>query len=172
LLETLNQALMFVHSGVSQGEPLSVMGDRYIIRISGEDTSGAYAIFDFWIPPGHGSPPHVHHREDETFIVQQGELTFFIGTSRDRLVARPGSIIHAPKSVPHFFRNEGEVPVQALTIVTPAGFENFFREIGVKLDSLEALPVPPTDEQLSMMMTKAPDFGLEILAPPPWIPEQ
>src|SRR5436190_2164343 len=90
----------------SQGRAYSVLGDRYIFKVTGEQTGGAYALFDFLILPGNCSPPHVHHREEEGFWILSGELSFFIGSERKRIVAKAGEYIHAPRNVPHFFRNE------------------------------------------------------------------
>ena len=44
-----------------------VLGDRYTLLLSAEETGGAYSLFDFEVPPGRGSPPHIHSREDESF---------------------------------------------------------------------------------------------------------
>jgi mannose-6-phosphate isomerase-like protein (cupin superfamily) len=157
--------------GPRQGQAYSVVGDRYIFKATGAESDGAYAFFDFFIPPGNGSPPHVHHREDEGFHILAGELTFFIGAERRRVVARVGDFVHAPRDVPHFFRNEGSVPVHALALVAPAGLERFFAEVGVPLNSAEAPPLPAAPEQMKKMLEVAPKYGLEILGPPPWVSE-
>ena len=54
--------------------------------------------------PGHG--PRLHrHPYDETWVVQEGNLTFQLGDERHR--AGPGDIIIAPPGVPHKFTNDG-----------------------------------------------------------------
>ena len=54
--------------------------------------------------PGQG--PRLHrHPYDETWIVQEGNLTFHLGDTRHQ--AGPGDIIFAPPGVPHKFTNNG-----------------------------------------------------------------
>ena len=54
--------------------------------------------------PGQG--PRLHrHPYDETWVVQEGNLTFQLG--EERLEAGPGDIVIAPPGVPHKFTNEG-----------------------------------------------------------------
>ena len=73
-----------------------------------------------------GPPPHIHHREDESFFVLEGEFEFVVGGQARR--AKPGDFLTGPKGVPHFFRNVGQTPGRLLIICRPAGFENFARE--------------------------------------------
>jgi quercetin dioxygenase-like cupin family protein len=56
-----------------EGRSIWVVGDRYTIKCSGKDTSGAYALLEAVIPPGAGPPPHIHSREDEAFYVLDGD---------------------------------------------------------------------------------------------------
>jgi hypothetical protein len=51
----------------------SVAGDRVTILLAGDETNGAYTIMESLVPPGGGPPPHLHHREDEGFLVITGE---------------------------------------------------------------------------------------------------
>lgn len=157
--KTSNSILM----SPGEGRSFSVVGDIYTFKAVGEDTNGTYALFEFYIPPQNGSPPHIHHREDETFYILEGELTFQI---EDRKVVVPsGSFLHAPKGVPHSFSNEGTVPVKTITSVVPAGLEKFFEEVGYPVTDKDT-PVPVTpDEQIAKMLEIAPKYGMEILPP-------
>ena len=54
--------------------------------------------------PGHG--PRLHrHPYDETWFVEQGNVTFQAG--QDRLQAGPGDVVIVPGGVPHKFINDG-----------------------------------------------------------------
>jgi mannose-6-phosphate isomerase-like protein (cupin superfamily) len=54
--------------------------------------------------PGHG--PRLHRNPyDETWVVQEGTLTFQLGDERFRVGA--GDIVIAPPEVPHKFTNHG-----------------------------------------------------------------
>jgi len=54
--------------------------------------------------PGKGLRLH-RHPNGETWVVQEGSLTFQLGDTRHN--ARPGDIIIAPANVPHKFTNDG-----------------------------------------------------------------
>ncbi|MBW4617281.1 MAG: hypothetical protein KME21_29470 [Desmonostoc vinosum HA7617-LM4] len=41
-----------------------------------EDTNGQYTLAELRVDPEIGPPPHIHHREDEAFYIQEGELEF------------------------------------------------------------------------------------------------
>lgn len=147
-----------------EGRSFSVVGDIYTFKAVSEDTDGAYALFEFFIPPQHGSAPHIHHREDETFYILEGELTFHVGARK--IVVPAGGFVHAPKGIPHFFKNEGSIPVKTITSVVPAGLEKFFEEVGYPITDKNA-PVPVTiAEQIEKMKAVAPKYGLELLPPP------
>jgi quercetin dioxygenase-like cupin family protein len=54
--------------------------------------------------PGHG--PRLHrHPYDETWIVQEGNLTFQL--DEEHVSVGPGDIVIAPSNVPHKFTNNG-----------------------------------------------------------------
>src|SRR6516164_10765175 len=46
---------------------------------TGEDTQGEFALIALSSRKGNVPPPHIHHREDETFYVLEGEMTFSAG---------------------------------------------------------------------------------------------
>lgn len=146
-----------------RGTFVSIVGDAYEIKLTGEDTGGAYAVFEFTVLPGNGPPPHVHHREHEAFFVQEGVITFII--EGREITAGPGTFLHAPRDVGHQFQNRGAVTARMLCWVVPAGLERFFLEIGEPLAGPDAPPLPPTPEHLARIMAVAPDYGLEIFAP-------
>jgi mannose-6-phosphate isomerase-like protein (cupin superfamily) len=63
--------------------------------------------------PGHG--PRLHrHPYDETWIVEEGSLTFQAGD--ERLSAGPGDIVIVPADVPHKFTNDGPGPSRLVCI--------------------------------------------------------
>jgi quercetin dioxygenase-like cupin family protein len=54
--------------------------------------------------PGHG--PRLHrHPYDETWVVQEGNLTFQVG--EDRQEAAAGDVVIVPADAPHKFTNDG-----------------------------------------------------------------
>jgi quercetin dioxygenase-like cupin family protein len=93
------------------------------ILMSGE-TGGQFLLAEVEVEPGYGPPPHVHTREDEVFLVQSGQFEFWIdGTTTQ---AGPGTVVFAPRNVPHTFRGAGEGTARATVMVTPGALEQFF----------------------------------------------
>jgi Mannose-6-phosphate isomerase len=145
-----------------EGKSLWVLGDLYTFKVVGDDTDGKQAIVEVISQPENGPPPHIHHREDEAFYVLEGEFSFLCGDSS--FTATAGSFIHIPKGMLHTFNNTGKIPGRLLFIITPAGFEKFFEEIGEPAtDKLS--PPPPNPATVEKLMTLAPKYHLEIRIP-------
>src|SRR3954453_5927626 len=107
---------------------LGLVGDTYTILVSGADTAGRYTLIDMHVPPGGGPPPHRHDFE-EMFTILDGEIELtFRGVSA---VATAGETINVPANAPPQFRNVSERPARLLCLCTPAGEEEFFKEVGV-----------------------------------------
>jgi uncharacterized cupin superfamily protein len=56
---------------------------------------------DVEVPPGVGSPWHVHRDEDEWFYVRDGEFELYVGDAH--LTLKAGGFAYGPKGVPHTF---------------------------------------------------------------------
>src|SRR6478609_7835787 len=107
---------------------LGVVGDTYTILVAGADTAGRYTLIDMHVPPGGGPPPHRHDFE-EMFTILDGEIELtFRGV---RAVATAGETINVPANAAHVFRNVSERPARLLCLCSPAGQEEFFKEVGV-----------------------------------------
>jgi quercetin dioxygenase-like cupin family protein len=56
---------------------------------TGEETGSTFFLAEVCVVPGGGTPPHIHHREDESLQMLQGMLTIQVGgntiTARARL---------------------------------------------------------------------------------------
>jgi quercetin dioxygenase-like cupin family protein len=144
-----------------EGKAYWVVGDLYTILASGEDTSGAYALIHVEVPPGGGPPPHVHRREDEAFYVLQGEVAFQ-ADGRD-IAATAGTWVTLAKGSLHTFRNTGTATARMLIVVTPAGLERFFAEVGQPAADRSS-PPPLTPGDIEKLLAVAPRYGLEIRA--------
>jgi quercetin dioxygenase-like cupin family protein len=132
-------------------------------KATGEDTGGAYTLTDSVVPPGGGPPPHVHHWEDEALWVLEGELEVMVGESTFMVSA--GSFVHLSKDIPHVYENVGPGLARFLTLIVPAGLEEFFKEVG-KPGSDVSSPPPFGEEEIANLLAVAPKYGAEILPPP------
>ena len=113
---------------VGAGETIDAAGVAHLFRLTGADTGGRLAFEDFTLPPGAlGARPHVHHGHDEFFYVLSGTLTVHTGDGEVDL--GPGELAAAPRGAPHGFRNAGTEPVRGICVFTPAGYEDYFRDV-------------------------------------------
>jgi quercetin dioxygenase-like cupin family protein len=138
-----------------EGKSVNVIGNALNIRVRGRDTGGVLSIVECVDMPGGGPPPHIHHREDETFQVIEGEYEFTCGGKT--FTARKGATIFAPRGVPHSYRYVGNEPGSLMMTLTPAGFEDFFEEVGA---------LTPEQQQIPRVIEIATKYGLEFLPPP------
>lgn len=130
-------------------------GDIIVCKVTGKQTGGSFALFETTTPPRCGTPPHVHHREDETFYVISGTYDFHVAGKVIR--AEKGAVVMAPKDIPHFFQNIGNDLGRLLIIAEPAGIEDFFAEFS-KFD-------PDAHPDLDRVKAVADKYGIEILVP-------
>lgn len=110
------------------GGRVGELGDIGVhFKLWGEDTGGALAIVEHPFPVGALVAPHLHTREDEYSIVTEGEIGFRSGDRE--VVLGPGGYITKPRGELHAMWNAGAVPARMIEIISPAGFEHFFREV-------------------------------------------
>jgi quercetin dioxygenase-like cupin family protein len=147
------------------GKVIAVVGDVYRFLATGDETEGRYATWEAIVPPGGGPPPHVHSREDESFLILEGEITFQIGDQV--LVAKPGTFVNMPIGVAHSFTNESDLSARMVISVAPAGLENMFFEVGVSVPAGTTTAHPPTKEEIEKLVAIAPSYGVNILLPQP-----
>src|SRR4029079_4737401 len=149
----------------NEGEAFWLLGMLQTVKIGRADAGGAYGMVEIVVPPGLGSPWHVHPEEDEWFYVLDGKLTFYVGDTRLDLTA--GGFAFGPKNVPHTFIGAGPEPTRALVGFAPMLFEGFLREVGQPAPS-RGLPTPhagppPAMERLAPIAQRN---GMVILGPP------
>ena len=114
-------------------ERYGIHGDIVTVRAGGEDTDGAYCLFETKVLSARSSSvrPHAHVWQDETTMVHSGRFEFVIAGRR--LILGPGDVVHVPHGVIHTYRNMGAQPGRLWAALTPAGLEGFFREVGIAL---------------------------------------
>lgn len=141
------------------------------VVLGGEQTGGSFSMVEERAALGAMTPAHVHDREAETFIVLDGALEGWC-EGRSTLV-EAGSMIHLPARREHAFRVASE-SAHFYALITPAGFETFFRDSGVALSQpfegeLPA-PGPLTDEQIGRFVALLEPLGCRLTGPPPFAP--
>jgi quercetin dioxygenase-like cupin family protein len=130
-----------------------------VFKLWGRDTGGALSIVEHPFPVGALVPPHTHTREDEYSIVTKGQIGFRSGDRE--VVLGPGGYITKPRGEVHTMWNAGQAPARMIEVISPAGFENFFRELA---DLTFAGPPQPSD-----LIALAGRYGLQF-GQPDWLP--
>ena len=149
---------------LSRGEGSSywVLGDLYTFKATGRETAGAYCLLEQEVQPNSGPPPHIHHTEEESFFVLEGRFSFLCG--EEEQVLENGGFAYIPRGTPHTFRNIGDSKGRLLVSITPAGFEEFFVEIGTPAEKNSAPPAEDPDI-INRILQLAPQYKMEVLLP-------
>ena len=146
-----------------EGRTIAVVGDVYRFLATGDETDGKFAMFEAFVPPGGGPPPHVHSREEEAFYILEGTVTFRVGDAVIR--AEAGTHVTLPVGVPHGFANETHARARMLITMAPAGLEEMFFEVSRPVPEETTTTEPPTPEEIGMLLAAAPRYGITILGP-------
>ena len=107
-------------------------------------------------PPGSGPPAHVHHRDDELFIVLSGKYRFWL-QGQPVVDAVAGDVIFMPKGVAHQYRNVGETAGRHYFVTVPGGLDALFAEI-----HSGRLAVPEDRDRIVELSKK---YGVEYVPP-------
>ena len=135
---------------------------RMTVKAGGSETGHAFAQIENFDPQGTATPLHVHHNEDETFYVVEGEVTVLVGGERIDLGA--GDYLFAPRDIPHT-TIVTSASAHVLTTISPAGLEELFVELGVPVAAGEQ-PVEATLPPMPELVRRFAGYGVEILGPP------
>jgi quercetin dioxygenase-like cupin family protein len=150
--------LTIVRPGEGLTGDLGTIGVQF--KLSGTDTNGDVSIVEHPFPVGALVPAHLHTLEDEYSIVTEGEIGFRSGDRE--VVLGAGGYITKPRGEMHTMWNAGSLPARMIEIISPSGFENFFRELA------EMMAAGPPDPAL--MMPLAARYGVQFGAPD-WLPD-
>ena len=116
---------------------LGSIGVRWMI--DGAEAGERFSLVEHPMSPrALAAPLHRHTREDEYSYVLQGRIGALLG---DEVVeAGPGNLLFKPRAQWHTFWNAGDEPCRILEIISPAGFERFFREVDAMGGPIQADP--------------------------------
>jgi quercetin dioxygenase-like cupin family protein len=146
-----------------QGEALWYGNGLWEMLVPNDATGGKMSVFRSTMPEGFSPPRHIHTREDEVFLVVDGEVIFDVDGRR--LVGRPGTTVFMPRGVPHTFRVDSPV-AQMLGVMVPGAFEELFRNLGVPAQE-RTLPAPGTVPfDVPTVMAEQERLGTVVVGPP------
>lgn len=151
-----------------EGKPLWFLTELYTTKLTSEHTGGAFTLVEVTGTPQAPPVPHMHHNEDETYYVLEGEWEFL--SDGRTFTAGPGSVVYLPKHRLHSHRNPGDGQAKALVLYTPGGVEKFVEEAGRPGAQPSSLPPPVEEEDIQRVVGVAGKYGFEA-PPPPSAPE-
>jgi quercetin dioxygenase-like cupin family protein len=123
-METLAPKVVGPHDG--KAGFLGSIGVRFMI--DGAEASDRFSLVEHPMSAhALAAPMHRHAREDEYSYVLEGSIGALLGDSV--VIGKPGDLVFKPRNQWHTFWNAGDEPARILEIISPAGFENFFREL-------------------------------------------
>ncbi len=128
------------------------------IKISGKDTDGQLAVFEYIGHVKEGPVLHVHYDQDEIFTVIEGTYRFRVGEKEEVLNA--GDTMFLPRNIPHTWIQLTDYG-KLIYMVQPAGkMEEFF----LRMNELKGPPSEAEFQKITMahgMKNVGPPLSLE-----------
>jgi mannose-6-phosphate isomerase-like protein (cupin superfamily) len=146
-----------------QGEARWYGDSMFEFLIPSDATGGTLSVFRATLVEGFSPPRHVHTREDEVFLVLDGDVLFDL--DGEYLLAGPGTSVFMPRGVPHTFRIESPV-ARLLGVIAPGNFEQLFRNLSVpaaerRLPERRSVPL-----DVPAVIAEQIRLGTEVVGPP------
>ena len=106
-------------------------GIDFNIVLSGNKTGGKYSLLElhFSTEKENEVPLHLHSRETLVIYILEGNFSFKYGN--EKIDGNQGTLLKFEKDIPHSYRKTGKTPGRLLILFFPAGFENFFLDLGL-----------------------------------------
>jgi mannose-6-phosphate isomerase-like protein (cupin superfamily) len=137
-----------------EGTAIAAIGLGITTKTDGKSTHDA--MFEYAIPAQtSGPPPHVHTREDESFICLAGRLDVHLGGQE--FVLGHGDYLFLPRDVVYTFRNSSREEARVISVVSPAGLERYYQALA---------DLPPGPKDISVLQAIMANFGIELRLPP------
>ena len=112
---------------MSDKKVISVFGEPIELLIASKATNNTFCVAVQTSPPGGGPPPHKHEREEEVFVVLEGEYELFDGKEWKPL--QKGEVRYSLRGNYHGFRNSGTTTGRLLFMTNAGGLDEYFAEI-------------------------------------------
>ena len=139
-----------------EGHAIAAIGLGITMKTDGKSTHDAYSLFEYSVPAQtSGPPPHLHTREDESFICLAGRLDVMLGG--EDFVLEQGDYLYLPRDVVHTFRNASDAEARVISVVSPAGLEGYYQALA---------EMPPGPKDIQVMKKIMEDFGIQLQLPP------
>ena len=106
--------------------------DHSFVKVSSEDTGGAYCVIEDNLSSEFSLGLHLHRQHAESFYILEGSIPFYI--DGDWMDATAGSTIHVPPGIPHAVDKAGS-PAKMIMVMLPTGFDQYLAALEKCSDS-------------------------------------
>jgi mannose-6-phosphate isomerase-like protein (cupin superfamily) len=147
----------------------SYMGSLMTFLAKSSETSGRFALMQFYTKPGNEPPPHIHEREHELYFVLEGSMRFYC---EDKILdIRAGEVAFLPRGKAHAFNCTSPV-VRTLILVQaigadPVGLDTYFLAMAEPAGDMslprEAITYAADDPKRAVRIAAL--HGIRILSP-------
>jgi mannose-6-phosphate isomerase-like protein (cupin superfamily) len=132
-------------------------------KLDGRESGGRFSVVHHPLAPrALAAPLHYHHNEDEYSYVLEGTLGALLG--EEVVTAGPGTWVVKPRGQWHTYWNAGDTECRIIEVISPAGFEDYFREVAAAWGDMEAFAAINARYSLEMDFESVPAlcarFGL------------
>jgi mannose-6-phosphate isomerase-like protein (cupin superfamily) len=123
---TITNSAIAIASGTSDWFDFGGFGVEW--KLDGELSERRFAVVHHPIAPhALAAPLHLHHHEDEFSYVLTGTMGALLGD--EVVIAEQGTWVRKPRGQWHTFWNAGDDRCEIIEVISPAGFEQYFREV-------------------------------------------
>lgn len=140
-------------------EPEVFAGNTFTWRLEAD----AVAVAEVLARQGGEPALHVHDREDETYVVLDGELTFQRGA--ERFEAGAGDVVFLPRGLEHGFALRTPT-AHLLVVCTPGGLGAPFHALSEPAATARPVTGPPTPEAINAIEVAFGAYGVTFTGPP------
>jgi mannose-6-phosphate isomerase-like protein (cupin superfamily) len=121
----------------SGGESFNFGGLGVDWKLDAALSGGRFSVVHHPLAPrALAAPLHRHSREDEYSYVIKGRLGALLGD--DVVEADAGTWVSKPRDQWHTFWNASDEPTEIIEIISPGGFEDYFRSVAKAWGDLNA----------------------------------
>lgn len=157
---------MTINATFETGTGLHWFGNTLVsIPVSCAEGSDQMSVIESWAPFGDSPPLHIHHTQDEVFVVLKGRLRIAVG-GKD-LLLDAGERALAPKGMPHTYRVESPEGAQFLCITQGSDFETMVRKASrPAIAATLPEPMAPTPEMIAGLTALCAASRIDFVGPP------
>lgn len=134
------------------------IGHLMSLLLTSKETGGRYALLRATERKGLEPPPHTHTKEDEAFLILEGEVIYTVGNKTYN--AKQGDLMFLPKNIQHSFKIQTE-KLETLILLTPGGLENYFVEMSKPAQEVALPPMPQGPPDIKKLIATASKYGVK-----------